>query len=340
MDTPADPREPKSEQPPAGARAGAPPGASFLGMTEPEPFYKQPEGKRLIAFAILLVLVGLFALYVATTHKTAAPAQTAPGGDETVANEPVGSDPGAGEPVKAPAPPPLTPEERRKQFATMFEGGLLDTDNLDDFRETPGYRKMIDSVASIKPDEITRRAKRLDRDRALEDPDAWRGQFVRVRGVVGGLLANKLERPVYGITDVWRGTIANHDGTEAVVFDLVEPPPAFKVQDDLMDVEGVYYRTVRYQSRTNQWRTTPYLIARTLRPAPASAAQSQPVSTGSSMVIPAIGTFVLLSAWILYRFASHRRKEVPVVARRTLTFRELFERKLREEKSRSEPSKQ
>src|SRR6185503_18306994 len=89
-------------------------------------------------------------------------------------------------------------------------------------------------------------------------------QFVRVRGLVGGVYAVKLNRPLRGITDVWRGTVAQPNGSEAFVFDLVEKPTDFEIQRSVVEVEGLLYRTVSYTSKRLDARVAPYLLARNL----------------------------------------------------------------------------
>lgn len=159
------------------------------------------------------------------------------------------------------------PEEVRKRLLTLLEGALLDTENGQDFVETSGYRRLLEKIQEYSPEEFAAKVTRsLDYASAIQDPDAWRGEFVRVRGVIVNLSAEKLATPMLGHADVFRGIVAQTEGSDGVVFDVLEPPPIqqFDTRRDLVDVEGVFFRTVTYENRAGKQVRAPYLIARTL----------------------------------------------------------------------------
>jgi len=169
-------------------------------------------------------------------------------------------------------PAQAAPEQQQEQpsqvdprLYTLFEGALVDTKNGAPFAETAGYKKLMYSIASYKPEDVAQRAQPfLDHAAVLRDPDAFRGQFMRARGLVPYVEAVRLEGEIFGAKDVYRGVVAAADGTEGVVFDMLEAPPMFELLRDIVDVEGVLYRTVRYENKKGELVEAPYMIARSV----------------------------------------------------------------------------
>jgi hypothetical protein len=161
-----------------------------------------------------------------------------------------------------------TPIETR--LATLFEGALADSKNGEPFAETPGYAKLITSLAAFSREEVqTRATTDLDFTAVMADPDRFRGEFVRYRGLIAHIEAHRLDRPISGAIDVYRGVITESDVSEGVWFDMLEPPPAVDLERDVVDVEGVFYRTVRFENRKGQMIEAPWLIVRNFsRPDP------------------------------------------------------------------------
>ncbi len=169
---------------------------------------------------------------------------------------------GAADPVPAQAEPTVPIEVR---LSTYFEGALSDSQNGQPFSETSGYAKLLESVSAFTPEEFAARSKTyLDHAAVMRDPDRWRGEFVNLRGIIVGLEAVRLRTPIRGATDAFRGLITTAAGTEGVWFDLLEPPPELNLQRDVVDVEGVFYRTVSYENKKGELKEAPWLIARTL----------------------------------------------------------------------------
>ncbi len=151
----------------------------------------------------------------------------------------------------------------------MFEGAFLDSENGQGFLETPGYRKLLEHVSQFDPEEFSRRTvERLDYDAALRDPRAHQGRFFRIRGLVGGLEAVRLRSPIFDHEDVNRVVISETDYSEGVVLDMLPSPSDLErlhelvLERDVVDVEGVFYRTVRFENRKEEMVEIPYLIAR------------------------------------------------------------------------------
>ncbi len=165
---------------------------------------------------------------------------------------------------------PILPDPvlREQNLQTRFQGALLDTKNGEGFRETSGYTTLIREIEPYTPEEIAKKAQRwLDYEGAVKDPDGWRGAWVRTRGLVAGLRATKLDSPVLGIKDVWRGYLSQPDKSEKVVVDLLSEPPPIQTNYDAWDVEGVFYRTVKFEDNDGRTWEVPYIVAKAIHPA-------------------------------------------------------------------------
>ncbi len=156
-----------------------------------------------------------------------------------------------------------------QDLSVHFEGALVDTQNGEDFRETPGYRKLLEEVRSWPESDFNGRALlRLDYEAAMADPDAWRGRLVTVKGILVDLRAERLDRPIWDQVDAYRAIVI--DGDEGVFCDLLGPPPGLELTDvelrrDVVDVDGVFYRKLRFENRQGQIKEAPYLIAKRIR---------------------------------------------------------------------------
>ena len=203
-------------------------------------------------------------------------------------------------------PAPAEPlQEPRPALSALFEGALLDADNGQDFAETPGYRRLLGLVSRYRPEEIQSQAvKELDFPVSLGDPERWRGELVHVRGILAGIETIRLQEALPGRQDIYRATITEADFSEGVIVDLLERPEGF-AQRDVVDVDGVFYRTVRYQSRTDVVRAAPYLIAQALRPLDPASARRSTVWDRFGLLIVALAI-----AFILFRvlFSVQRRR--------------------------------
>jgi hypothetical protein len=199
-----------------------------------------------------------------------------------------------------------------EDLTSLFEGALLDAGNGEDFKETEGYRRLLETIQAVPIEEIRARiVGDLDVLAALADPDAWRGKFVRVRGIYVGVELQRLTRPAGGKRDVWRGAVSEADASEGVLFDmLAEPPPkeALERHRTLVDVEGLFYRVLRFQNDDGEWKEAPYVLARTLAPVDlATVATSTAFDTDTAILILLIVAVLFLVGRIL---TSMRRARV------------------------------
>ena len=206
------------------------------------------------------------------------------------------------QPAQEPAPAEVAPEQQpvpvaedvRARLSTLFEGHLLDTRNGQDFVETQGYRRLLETLQNYSPQEIHARIEGdLSFEEALKNPDAWRGRFVRVRGLLGGYEAVRQREPIGRNVDIYRGAVATRwpgrgpeeNASEGVVFDLLEPPAERIASQTLVDVEGIFYRTVRYENVEGNIQEAPYVLARTLQPVNLEAVEKSHALDWTGMIL-------------------------------------------------------
>jgi len=233
------------------------------------------------------------------------------------------------------APVPLTPAEREARevrLSTLLEGSLADARNGQDFAETPGYRRLLQIVMSYPADQFASLATRpLDRDAALRDPDAWRGEFVTVRGVIWHRWAERLSSPIFGAPDVYRLVLTDGDGSAAVMVDLLADPPPVALHDDPVDVQGVFYRTVRFEERSGMVEA-PYLVARTVTPVhePRRSATGLLRDHGAAALV-GTAIAIALARLLIYVFQRRSRRPGPRPESPAVDFHQMFENRLRDE---------
>jgi hypothetical protein len=216
-------------------------------------------------------------------------------------------------------------EARRRLLPTLFEGSLVGVvDRVDFGEETQKYRRLLEILWAYPPGEVTRRATgELDYETSLRDPDLVRGEFVRVRGLVIEIGATLLKAPIAGRTDVYRGFLTDTDGSRGLAFDLPDPPPqGLSLRRDVVDVEGIFYRVARYETRRGAFREVPYLLARNLK-----VADRVRRGTGFPPLLPVVLALAVGTA-VAIMLGSRRSRGRSA---RRAGFREMFDRKLRGE---------
>ncbi len=185
--------------------------------------------------------------------------------------------------------------ERRQVTAGMLDGAYHDPADRAPFTQTPGYTRLLRMLTDhVRPGDIVADPPLFDRNLAMVYPELQRGETVKVRGIVAAYWAEILDNPVFELHDVWRVFLTDGDGEDGIVIDVMNRPPAFEQQRDLVEVTGVFYRLVTYESEGGKVREIPYLLARSLVVVP-DAPRESPFNS-SSLVIVLIG----LSAMVIW----------------------------------------
>jgi hypothetical protein len=274
---------------------------------EPVSAFGTPEFRRTGFLMLILLGVGAFVIFLQWERASRAEKEATEAAQLAAMGTPVPTD--------------VTLREQRRM--TMFQGALADANNGEDFRESSGYSNLLRFVREYPPAEVHEKSRRwLDWDGATFDPDGWRGEFCRYRGVFAGFSAVKLGQPVLGVRDVWRGFLMEPDKTEPVVFDLIcaeEEVPNPRIFYDAWDIEGIFYRTVRYEDREGKTQEIPYLIARTLKPAEAPADKLGFMENPIVTLVVVVGLALLLARLLILYTKTRSTMTRPVGGHAALT---------------------
>jgi len=222
--------------------------------------------------------------------------------------------------------PVETPEEHAKRIATAFGGALPKMVDGVDFEQSQAYLQIVQEVAKYDPVNFRERTRAwLDWGVAVSTPGAVRGDFVRVRGVVGRIDTVKLIRPAGDVEDVYRFFIGEPDGTEGVVVDLVKRPEETpEVMRDAVDLEGVFIRTLAFEAaKSGQRQEVPYLVARNL-----SIHRSAAPATGMSLMwigVVVVGALIFARMIVKSKPRAYDRHASLAARRGSTSLKELHE---------------
>lgn len=295
----------------------------FQDQRAPEPFTRTPEFKRTLMLFGLVAFVGIaFTLF---RYSQLEQAELGAQKEQRAAHRTlIPKDKLSAEQI----------ETRKTDLLSKFEGALSDTENGQplNYHETPGYRKLLEVLIRFSPEEITKRTT-LDFEwqQAMDDPDGWRGEFVRARGILINMWAIKLKSPVMGRADVYRATLT--DGEHPFFIDLTERPPDLDSDSrDVLEVEGVFYRTVEYEAQDGSRQLQPLLVVRNLRKVTAGVETGWRAWLSQHGLWVAAGMAILVFSGALLLSSFRRQRRPPRGGPPTgATFQEMFDQKLRAE---------
>jgi hypothetical protein len=228
-------------------------------------------------------------------------------------------------------------DEKRAFAEKLFGPELWQVKDGTDFAEEPQWRRALEVMANLDEkfiEENLQFSLNLHYSEVMEHPEAFRGQFVRMRGVIHHTFgAVKLDQPVAGRVDVFRGPIADPDDESPIVFfDLLDRPPDFDEGYDGMELDAVFYRVVTYETKYGKLKSAPWLIGRTVSVIEKPKAEAK---TWTSLGVMTAFLALVFSIVYLVRRGGRRRTVSGV---NPADFRAMFERKLGDERPKDPPS--
>jgi hypothetical protein len=224
-----------------------------------------------------------------------------------------------------------------REFATRHFGEeIYDVVDDRDLEPEPQWRRALEATAGLD-DEFISKSVRFSLsqhfDEVMKDPAAFRGQFVRMRGVVWkNFRAYKLVPPIAGRGDFYRGQISDDDPDSPVVFfDLLDRPADFDKEGyEAVDMDAAFYRMVEYESQPERGqkkgkiRRAPWLIAKTFRVIKAPPHPTVSTAVGLGVIVAFLALFFAI-VYLLRRGPARKTAHVPEAG-----FRSMFEQRRRQ----------
>jgi hypothetical protein len=202
------------------------------------------------------------------------------------------------------------------------------------FEESPAYYALLERARQADPADLREQARALLRQRwkdsprfrefpleeyplfydLTQQPDAYRGQPVSMRGHLIRLVKYQAGPNDYGIETLYEGWLVTPDAEAhptTVIF--TEIPEGMPIGEELVDgvsVTGYFFKLHTYSSRDKKTRFAPMVLAHTLQWSPIVAGTGWPLSRTSTILaifaLAAVGALVLRAAF--RRQAADRQK--------------------------------
>lgn len=180
--------------------------------------------------------------------------------------EPVPSSPEAPGPAPLPRPTPRSDEPPKGPFLDKFERLVLDDIADQPVRlQSEPFMFMLRKVAQTAPEGLESYVDaRITYDCFVDDPAPYRGRVVRFTGTLMRLTKSGVDAAEAGLDSLYEGQVMNAS-FELYSFYLTDPPQGFSVGDDIVELVGVYYTNIAFQTQSGRYKATPLVIARRLK---------------------------------------------------------------------------
>lgn len=220
---------------------------------------------------------------------------------------------------QAPPPPasPLVPG------AVILDGALQevkDATPLHDVYKEPAYLKMIRNVSMVKEEELRSRAEgNVAYATFLKYAPELRGRIFHLMGEsMQEVMPVRLADPVDGREDVYRVYMWDEGIEAGFVIDLVDRPRETLQERDPIELEGMFYKIVRYKPQKGADRDVPLFVARSFRRLPREAQSQKTSSQFIFEVVLVIGIVAVLAAAYLItrKMAGPRTPRTPAAFNR------------------------
>lgn len=167
-------------------------------------------------------------------------------------------------------PPPL--------IYKRFEGMLDNITDYEKLEQDEPYNTLLKYVSNLTVDMITEKVKPgISYHDLMNNPKSYRGEIVRVKGVILYLNTYKLQTNPARIDIYYDGMLGDPSKNELYRFHVIDRPESFKTFDvyrsnaDMAMVEGAFLKVIRYELATTVQLATkkihndaPFIIGRKL----------------------------------------------------------------------------
>lgn len=101
-------------------------------------------------------------------------------------------------------------------------------------------------------------------DRSLAAPGGFRGKFWRVTGTITRIWPEALEDPKAPVPRIFAG-LFYVDEDQPVYFHLIEKPDALELGRDVVEIDGLFVKVLRFPLSGGRRIEAPFFIAKTMR---------------------------------------------------------------------------
>ncbi|MBI2930109.1 MAG: hypothetical protein HYY16_00535 [Planctomycetes bacterium] len=123
------------------------------------------------------------------------------------------------------------------------------------------YNHVVRKLAQMSSGEILPQVKgALDVAAAMEDPAACRGRFWRVYGTINHLEPLRVTDRDLGVHTVYSGVLFM-DG-RPILFHVVDKPEVMVIGQDVVEVNGLFIKVLRYEARNGRVVDAPFVVGR------------------------------------------------------------------------------
>lgn len=155
-----------------------------------------------------------------------------------------------------PADSPLWITEGENAFARHLDDR---TARVPDFI----YNHVLSKIAKSRAADLEAQVQGdFDAVAALKDPDAARGRFWKLRGVIGSLRSQGADADA-GVREVQAGLVWINE--VPVLFHLAEKPEIVRLGEDVVELSGVFVKILQQRTRSGGTVEAPFFLAKSLR---------------------------------------------------------------------------
>jgi hypothetical protein len=212
-------------------------------------------------------------------------------------------------PVVTDAPPP--PPSPLPPGAVILDGalaGLKDLTSIHDAYGEPAYLKVLRNVLLLSEEALRARAERgVTYGTFLKYAPELRGRIFHLAGeAMQDVLPVRLADPVEGREDVYRIFMFDEAIQAGFAVDLVDRPRESLALRDPIEVDGMFYKVVRYQNTRGDDRDIPLFVARGFRRIPPVPESGKTTGQQVFEVILGIGIVAILGSayWMTRKMAA------------------------------------
>lgn len=174
----------------------------------------------------------------------------------------------AGRVALAQAEPPAERESspRRKAFLSEFE--RLTLEGIEDQRmplEKEPFMFLLRKVAGTDAEDLESFVdSRIGYDHFAVAPDRCRGYVAKFVGTLMRVSRSSVDVSGAGLEQVWEGQVVDRF-YHWYSFYVIDKPEGFVARSDVVELTGVFYKIIVYETQAGGFKATPLIIARHLK---------------------------------------------------------------------------